>query len=840
MGSTAALPCLMLLCLLHLVAGASAQPRYLVLFPYVIYYPHGGKVHIHLMDLDGPVRVTLHLASSHGVPNVTLEETGNKILQLDWPLFPNISTPTEEVAYLHVSIQGGSLRVSQQRMVLLKAPGLWTAIQTDKTTYEPGQTVKFRILHLEEDFIPSDRKLPLVTVTDFGGRTIASWQDVSLQQGIADLSLPLAHSSLDSYTIRVEQTTHIFYVERNRPPHFQVLLQLPSFVTVTDEMIPLHVCGWYPSGKPFRGRAEARLCQWHNYYLNEPGKCATFEAETGRNGCFSTQISTASFNLTSPDYERRLYANAILTERRTGNLHSLTKSCNILPEMPTAAFKNTDGFYKHGMPPTGTGDLKEVPLPSKNESRNDSTVLNSSSSDSQSFLKIHRMKRTPPCRKPLRLRVDYVLNKEALGTELQSVDVVFLVMARDTIVSLLRKELTLEAGLRGSFSLELPVGPRLVPTAMVLGYVMLPGGNVVGDWAELHIAMCFPNQVKLSFPEQKALAGSQVRLKVQAAPGSLCAIHIMDQPTSYYGLKAAYGSKVVYNLRPSSEDSSYSEYGAFCVDPYWGMHPVNAIPLNPYDMTSFEYKRRRARQAAEFLRFQDPCDPGVRAALRTVTNTVLNSSMAFQTVAGLEKDKEEDEREPRPRQDQALQKDFPGTWLWELVPVGEEGSAEVPVTVPNAITEWTAGMFCTAPTGLGLAPTVTLLTFKPFFVELALPYAVTRGKTFTLAATVFSYLRQSLRVRVTLAESAELEVSASADGAESSCISEFKARTFRWDVKATSLGKVNVTVTAQALHSEELCNTEVPVVPAQGHVDTVTKLLAVEVNAEALKHRRPM
>lgn len=70
----------------------------------------------------------------------------------------------------------------------------------------------------------------------------------------------------------------------------------------------------------------------------------------------------------------------------------------------------------------------------------------------------------------------------------------------------------------------------------------------------------------------------------------------------------------------------------------------------------------------------------------------------------------------------------------------------MPVTVPDAITEWTAGMFCTAPMGLGLSRTVTLTAFKPFFVELALPYAVTRGKTFTLAATVFSYLRQSLRV----------------------------------------------------------------------------------------------
>lgn len=68
------------------------------------------------------------------------------------------------------------------------------------------------------------------------------------------------------------------------------------------------------------------------------------------------------------------------------------------------------------------------------------------------------------------------------------------------------------------------------------------------------------------------------------------------------------------------------------------------------------------------------------------------------------------------------------------------------VTVPDAITEWEAGMFCTAPQGLGLSPAVTLTAFQPFFVELALPYAVVRHETFTLRATVFNYLRQCLRV----------------------------------------------------------------------------------------------
>lgn len=82
-----------------LVVGPCSPPlprcplprRYIVLVPSVFYYPYPSKVHIHLMDLDEPVRVTLHLASSHGVPNVTLEVQGSDILQLNWPRFSNVS-----------------------------------------------------------------------------------------------------------------------------------------------------------------------------------------------------------------------------------------------------------------------------------------------------------------------------------------------------------------------------------------------------------------------------------------------------------------------------------------------------------------------------------------------------------------------------------------------------------------------------------------------------------------------------------------------------------------------------------------------------------------------------
>lgn len=51
------------------------------------------------------------------------------------------------------------------------------------------------------------------------------------------------------------------------------------------------------------------------------------------------------------------------------------------------------------------------------------------------------------------------------------------------------------SALSGSFSVELPTGHKLVPTATALCYMILPGGQPLIDWTLLHVAMCFPNQV---------------------------------------------------------------------------------------------------------------------------------------------------------------------------------------------------------------------------------------------------------------------------------------------------------------------------------------------------------
>ncbi|NXO52697.1 A2ML1 protein, partial [Aramus guarauna] len=931
MRSPTALPILLLL-ILHLTDGASAALSYVVISPAVFYHPHTAVLWVHLSGLQEPVQVTIELQRADGTPNITLLERKvqepHLYLNITFPA-PAPSKGKEEIVDLHFTIQGDSLDIFKKK-VMLRAlePGIF--IQTDKAVYKPGQQVKFRIVSLDKDFSPSNKKLPIVFLKDPSGNRIAQWQEVSPQQGIVDLSLPLAaEPALGTYTIEVEGKRHSFSVEEYVLPKFEMTVDLPAVVLENDKKFQMKICGRYTYGKPVQGKVQASLCHPFRYIRmlyrlhGAPEKetnCIEVGGQTEKNGCFSTEVLLSAFNLTSSMYQKQFQVQASLVEDGTGLELKNTKSCQILPEVLTVTFENTDDFYKPGIPYTGTMLLKRADgavVPQKQlvlivsqqgkstrqtfltdgsgrasfeletsgwsdmvsleaqvnktaDAQNDNSTLSYENayiylspffSASRSFLRIHRLESKLPCGQPQHLWVDYIFSKEALGTEPESLDVVFLVLAKGTIANILRKELPAGAGLRGSFSLELPIGPELAPTAKVLGYVVLPNSEMVADSTELQVAKCFPNKVKMAFSEDRALPGSVLRLELEAAPGSLCAVRAVDRsvlllkPEAELSMEAVYKVLPEFNYPRSIQDPPRCSTFSWYYPPYVGIpviplaprqqffHPLRRYPvpspfwMNP-QMDTYKLFQNAALKLFTNAKTSDVCkqrvgSPGMAGppggfgsnGVTFLKKEIDTPSINYAITAVMERGipvVTAQEEPPAPRTY------FPETWLWDLVPMGEGGSAEVTVTVPDAITEWEAGMFCTSPLGLGLAPATTLTAFKPFFVELALPYAVVRHEAFTLVATVFNYLRQCLRVQVTLAESAELEVSASADKVYGGCICADEARAFRWGVRATSLGEVNITVSTEALSSKELCGNEMPVVPAQGRVDTVIKPLLVQ------------
>ncbi|NWS90059.1 A2ML1 protein, partial [Toxostoma redivivum] len=870
--------------ILLLSAGASGAPSYVVVSPAVLYHPHSATLWVHLSDLQGPVQVHVQLqGDSRTTPTTLLTREvlePHLHLNITFPA-PAPATGKEEIVALHVSIQGDSLNVSESKKVMLRAlkPGIF--IQTDKAVYKPGQEVKFRVVSLDKDLTPSNQQLPLVLLKDPSGNRIAQWREVTPRQGIVDLSLPLASEpALGTYTISVEGKSHSFSVEEYVLPKFEVIIHLPSVLREKDEKFPVEICGRYTYGKPVQGKVQADLCfsQMLSPYQRRM-TCTQVTGQTEKNGCFSTEVSLAAFK-TIWKLRKELEVKALLVEEGTGLEMKSTKSCKVLPDTVTITFEKPDHIYKPGLPYTGTIRLQEaggpglpqrqVLLSVMNQGQekihsfltdssgrasfqldasgwSDSVILRAEvngtaesqedsaahfrfaflrvmpySSKSSSFLHIRDPEGELPCGHSQLIHVDSIFGKEALGSELKNLDLVFMVLAKGTITSIFRKEVAAEPGQRVSLTLELPIGLELAPMARLLVYVVLPNGEMVADSTELYVAKCFPNQVKMAFSEARALPGAALKLQLGAAPGSLCAVRAVDRSVLLLKPEAELNAEAVYKALPEFNYPYFIQDEQPC-HWYWGDTKMETYKL----FQSAALKLFTNAQTREDCRpmFMFPivgmagpggamAQPHMARESNIIPGLVGLSSQALPVEGG--------EEPPAPRMY------FPETWLWDLVPVGEGGSAEVTVTVPDAITEWEAGMFCTAPQGLGLAPAVTLTAFQPFFVELALPYAVVRHETFTLRATVFNYLRQCLRVQVTLAESAELEVSPGAEDTYRSCVCADEAKTFQWGVRATSLGEVNVTVSTEALSSTEPCGNELPLVPAQGRVDTVIKPLLVQ------------
>nr|XP_054505358.1 alpha-2-macroglobulin-like protein 1 [Agelaius phoeniceus] len=874
-----ALPILFTILLLS--AGASGAPSFVVVSPAVLYHPHPATLWVHLRDLQGPVQLLVQLQGDSRTPPTTL--LSREVLEPH--LYLNVTFPApapargkEEIVSLHVSIRGEALDVSEKKKVLLRASSPGVFIQTDKAVYKPGQEVKFRVVSLDKDLIPSSQKLPLVFLQDPSGNRIAQWRDLSPRQGIVDLSLPLASEpALGTYTISVGSKSHTFSVEEYVLPKFEVTIHLPSILGEQDEKIPVEICGRYTYGKPVQGKVQADLCLRGSFWAHGiPKICTPVMGQTGKNGCFSTEVSlAASKEKIFPSFSRRrLEVEASLVEDGTGLEMKSTKSWKVLRKTVTVTFENPDHAYKPGLPYSGTIRLQEadgsglpqrqvlLSISNRGEKRTQSFLTDSSgrasfqldtsgwgdrvslqaevnrtaesqegslrspgasltlvpySSKSRSFLHIRAPRGELPCGHSQLLHVDSIFGKKALGTQLRNLDLVFMVLAKGSIMSIFRKEVSAEPGQRASLSLELPIGLELAPMAKLLVYVLLPNGEMVADVTELSVAKCFPNQVKMAFSEARALPGAALRLQLGAAPGSLCAVRAVDRSVLLLKPEAELNAEAVYKALPKFSNPRSIQDQPLCA---W-LHPKR----EPYQLFQdaalklFTKTREPCPPRLPIVGMPGPAGPFRVSRMEVGSNTYEDIMPLFTLASPGIKDVEEP---PAPRTY------FPETWLWDLVPVGESGSAEMTVTVPDTITEWEAGMFCTAPQGLGLSPAVTLTAFQPFFVELALPYAVVRHESFTLRATVFNYLRQCLRVQVTLAESAELEVSPSAEDTYRGCVCADEAKTFQWGVRATSLGEVNITVSTEALSSTEPCGNELPLVPAQGRVDTVIKPLLVQ------------
>ncbi|OXB72226.1 UNVERIFIED_CONTAM: hypothetical protein H355_013405, partial [Colinus virginianus] len=467
-------------------------------------------------------------------------------------------------------------------------------------------------------------------------------------------------------------------------------------------------------------------------------------------------------------------------------------------------------------------------------------------SESNSFLEIKARNDVMPCDQEQDVQVDYILDQNKLSSEIDHVDFYYMnlgpsmallfalqVIAKGRILFSGEKQVPVlqHENLHGSFSLTLTIGNDFLLDIKLLVYTLFLDGEVVADVEEFQVAKCFRHKVELDFSSKQEVPGSKVSLNLKAAPGSFCSVQSVDKRV----LLMKNNILTADTLYKKVFDDSFTIGGRGF--PYH-LEDFDAYPCLPQQSSLL----KKAQMGAPWYQSDaDVFNLFKLLRMKILTNTKIKKPVScmhqnFERKMLTNKDsvvdshvvhanlapQSDDTKKPKPRTH------FPETWIWDLVPVSDDGQASLQVTVPDTITEWNANTFCVANTGFGLSHLTTLTVFQPFFVDLSLPYSVTQGEIFSLKATVFNYLKDCIQVHTTLIETPELKVDACPSCQFTSCLCANEAKTFVWNVTAIRLGKVNVTVSSVAEESHNLCDNRVAVTPLQGETDTVIKPLLVK------------
>ncbi|XP_031760640.1 alpha-2-macroglobulin-like 1 isoform X3 [Xenopus tropicalis] len=904
------------LVLLHLSGTLEAKLHYAVVFPSEMRCHSSEQACVHLSGAEGDsrIQVTLNMAERN---STVIERNLRQKSLFSCVTFqvPPPSEGNEEVATMEILIESAGETITNSSKVLVKRRRTSTFIQTDKAVYKPGQTVRFRVVSLKENLQPGENQISVIQLQDPNKNRIAQWLDVTLTQGIAELSLPLSpEPSLGEYSIHVGDTVHYFSVEEYVLPKFEVSFQFPKVVFFTSEQFQLKTCGRYTYGKPVQGTYKATVCRkviryWWGHNDDRSDLCVDFSGKLDQSGCSTLTATSENFNLTYNTHEMGLEGTSTITEGGTGVEYSGSGKTIISSVVTSCSFLDADSNYKPGIPYSGTVkvvDANDDPIPNQivyltshsNEvnktlvsdenglasfqlentaewkgqlslrastttqdagfdflqgrliTPNDvsaSLMLKPFHSPSKSFLKLHSQQGALPCEGQRDVRVEYIIPNSALGIEVKHMELHYLVASKGSVKDSGSVEvpITSEGGgsseLRGEVSIKLTLSADVSPTLRALAFISLPNGELVADSATFKLQRCFKNKVSVGFSPDEVLPGADVSLQVQAAAGSLCGLRVVDQSVVLMKPDKELTADQIHNLFPFPDfggyDARVQDSDDHCPFYPWFHRPMwkRSIVLPPWHMphedevdvyslfkdmrlkivTSAEIKKPlRCREPEFALQYNVLAHPRIADAgdglVRAMPKAVGVGNELTEPAAEI------------------IRAYFPETWIWQLEPVGESGRAEVHGSAPDTITEWNAGAFCMGPSGFGISPPTSLRAFQPFFVELTLPYSVVRGESFTLKASVFNYLKQCIKVQTTLQPSLELEQEPCADCQYSSCICADESKTFYWNLKASNLGEVNITVRTEALNTQDMCNNEIPIVPKQGHSDTVIKPLLVQ------------
>uniref|UniRef100_A0A673XZA9 Alpha-2-macroglobulin-like n=1 Tax=Salmo trutta TaxID=8032 RepID=A0A673XZA9_SALTR len=784
---------------------------YMVAIPAVIQAGSEAKLCASLLQPNETLVMTISLIADEQ-SKILLQESSDQEFHRCFQ-FQAPHVESDKVQNFKVEVRGETFLSTEERKVMIKPYSPMTFVQTDKPIYNPGQTVQFRVITLDTNFSPVNQLVSLEN--DIHQNRIGQWVNTSSSGNILQLSHPLnSEAPIGSYAIVVwigdNKIYHHFKVKKYVLPKFEIKMNLTDEIIYTIAVLQCTVV----------------MCNSTNVTVKQIalsyviGKLTFVDTPTiyEHGSIIEGKINVVHFNNT-PISDMLVY----LLEKKGWSSHRLqnltTDSRGIASfSLNTTTMPKEDINLIVSNTPEAENTGYMVPYFNRGQHTLSLIQPTSPHSKTSSSLAIQKMEKPLACGEEVSIAIQYAIVGETVPKG--SVDVVYLVSRTRNKGAILQHghmKVTVQQGItEGEVTLKLAVVPEMAPLVQVLVYSMLPSETVIAHSMNFPTEKCFRHKVLVEFSPSKAVPGEENTLQLSAQPGSLCGLSTVDKSVHIMEPGKRLDADKVTELTEVNVNSHTTIYTAFVVLATTTSFRGIRSDYSRYGVGLFTLATNLVIRVPSCLSYKGN-EYHQHYAHPIAMDSLLTSQGGLPGISGA----------PLPPI-QTVRTFFPETWIWDLVEVGESGTLDIPLTVPDTITTWETEAFCLAPGGFGLAPPVEITVFQPFFLELTLPYSIIRGEHFELKATVFNYLSKCIMVSVTPFPSLDYTLTPLNDVQYSSCLCANGRKTFSWTMAPSVLGDLNVSVSAEAVQSHAACDNEIVNVPERGRIDTVTKSLLVK------------
>ncbi|XP_035781241.1 CD109 antigen-like isoform X8 [Anopheles albimanus] len=639
-------------------------------------------------------------------------------------------------------------------------------VQTDKSIYKPGDTVRFRVLVLDPNTKPLAKASSIeVYINDGKGNRIKQWKNGTLVKGVFESMLTLSAAPvLGAWSINLDvlgtKHTKTFEVDEYVLPKFEVTIESPGITTFKDGKVKIIVRSKYTYGKPVKGEATVSVMpEFRFHYVQPDAKGVVTRKVIPIDGKGSVEFDLREEVQLQGDYARNIVFEAVVEEELTGRKQNATTKVMIYDRRYKMELVKSDDNYKPGLPYTAWLKVSHQDDSPVQDQTNPVEVQQSTymgqpiktnyTLDGNGMAKL--VIDTDVNGSFINLQAYYLGQEFYLnGISKADSDVDSYIRARvvtelptvneDVVVEVAAtvpmKSFTYQLLGRGDVLLSNTVAVpetkihtfkfrasfAMVPRAKLVVFYIAANGDMVSDSKVITFDSELPNFMKVTLSKEQTKPGQDVEITVSTNPDSYVGLLGVDQ--SVLLLKS--GNDI-------TKDQVFSE-------------------LEKYEERSYAFYRRKKRYVwrsyGEHRDFES-----VGAFVLSNANDPPQSPfpVAAYAIASVSKEASYDRQSPVTV---SVRKEFPESWIWESVngTEGFSGEKTLQKKVPDTITSWIITGFSVNPVyGLGLTQRPRKLNvFLPFFVSTNLPYSVKRGEVVAIPIVVFNYMADDLTATVVL------------------------------------------------------------------------------------------